>query len=281
MSIGPFYTHLFWVLQRVVEPEFLDTMSFVDGNTTLWFVEKGSVRIEYDDGASQALSGQWLFRRHQQGHQVIAPGTRLLSIKFALRLWDHRPYYPCKKERVFGGNEYPNLLRSARQLQKFCGSSVWKRDINMGLSLDSASRRFRMESAFQSMLSQYVDTMNALNEPSNDYRIDDPRVVEALNIIESHPFRLKFQEKTVSQNVGLSVSQLNRVFRQATGDTVYAYYEQRRRRLAMDLLSQSEYPIKEVAYSLGFSSPAHFSNWFRQRYQLTPSAFRDNLQGSA
>ena len=49
----------------------------------------------------------------------------------------------------------------------------------------------------------------------------------------------------------------------------------RRLELARHMLRETRLPLKEIAFELGFSSPAHFSNWFRGRLQTTPTAFRN------
>lgn len=43
---------------------------------------------------------------------------------------------------------------------------------------------------------------------------------------------------------------------------------------AMNLLSNTDIPIKEISYSLGFSDPANFSIFFKNRTDFTPQHFR-------
>jgi len=46
---------------------------------------------------------------------------------------------------------------------------------------------------------------------------------------------------------------------------------------AKRLLQSSDISIKEIAYQLGFSDHAYFSNFFKNQTELTPSQFRDQL----
>ncbi|MBR5352127.1 MAG: AraC family transcriptional regulator [Bacteroidales bacterium] len=38
------------------------------------------------------------------------------------------------------------------------------------------------------------------------------------------------------------------------------------------MLKDSSMPVSDVAYTLGFESPTHFSRLFKQRFQCSPSA---------
>ncbi len=43
-------------------------------------------------------------------------------------------------------------------------------------------------------------------------------------------------------------------------------------------LAYTRMTVSEVAYSLGFTDPAHFSRLFRKNMGLSPNAFRQNLE---
>jgi len=43
---------------------------------------------------------------------------------------------------------------------------------------------------------------------------------------------------------------------------------------AKTLLSQTDLPIKLIAYKLGFNEPSHFNNFFKKHVNITPAAFR-------
>ncbi|MDE5657328.1 MAG: helix-turn-helix domain-containing protein, partial [Muribaculaceae bacterium] len=46
---------------------------------------------------------------------------------------------------------------------------------------------------------------------------------------------------------------------------------------ARSLLTTTERSISEVAYEVGFSSPAYFSKCYREAYGQTPSELREQL----
>ena len=76
----------------------------------------------------------------------------------------------------------------------------------------------------------------------------------------------------------LSVSHFIRSVRQMIGRTPHQFVMLRRDERAMALLSGQELSVAEVGDVVGYSSPAHFVASFRQRFGVTPGAYRQALQ---
>ncbi|HET8710862.1 MAG TPA: helix-turn-helix transcriptional regulator, partial [Spongiibacteraceae bacterium] len=74
----------------------------------------------------------------------------------------------------------------------------------------------------------------------------------------------------------LSVRQLTRGFRVSRGCSIGEYIAQNRLEHAKRLLAGSA-SVKEVAYSLGFATPANFSTTFRRAMGETPRQFRERV----
>jgi AraC-like DNA-binding protein len=74
--------------------------------------------------------------------------------------------------------------------------------------------------------------------------------------------------------VGLSVSQINRLFLRQFRVSSHGYFERRRQAYAIAALQSSARTVKEVAYELGFSSLPHFSAWAKRRLGHSPRVFR-------
>jgi transcriptional regulator GlxA family with amidase domain len=106
----------------------------------------------------------------------------------------------------------------------------------------------------------------------------DPRVTEAIQLINNLPAERKFDEAQLAQNVGLSVGQLNRLFNQAINQTPKAYAEKLRLDDTLKLLVSSTMPLKELAYTMGFKQQSHFSNWFHKKTGKFPRQFRKEYQ---
>ena len=78
----------------------------------------------------------------------------------------------------------------------------------------------------------------------------------------------------LAAHVGLSVTSLTRGFRSAYGASVFGFLRTERLEKARTLLEAGEMNVTEVAYSVGFSSPAHLTRLFARHFQITPSQFR-------
>ena len=72
----------------------------------------------------------------------------------------------------------------------------------------------------------------------------------------------------------LSPSQVVRSFRAAFGVSPHRYVTGQRVAEAQRLLQTSRLPVTDIAMSLGFASPSHFSETFRRHTGVTPSVFR-------
>lgn len=108
------------------------------------------------------------------------------------------------------------------------------------------------------------------------YGVSDIGVLKALQAMENHlddPLTLP----QISDIVGVSPRQVNRLFQQHLGVSTVSFYAQLRLAKAQTLLRSSLLSIAEVARATGFATNAHFSRQFRLEYGVAPSAYR--LQG--
>lgn len=80
--------------------------------------------------------------------------------------------------------------------------------------------------------------------------------------------------KVLANAAGLSEYHFLRMFKQSTGYTPHQYVINQRVERAKELLKQTDMSITEIAYLLGFSTPAHFTHHFRRKTGLTPTEMR-------
>ncbi len=77
---------------------------------------------------------------------------------------------------------------------------------------------------------------------------------------------------------GICSAHLRRAFKNSTGQTVHEYVSQSRLNRAKSLLSETDLPLKEVSYRVGFSASSTFSAVFRKALGETPSDFRSRTR---
>jgi len=96
------------------------------------------------------------------------------------------------------------------------------------------------------------------------------RVIEFIEENLEHDLRLE----AMAAQVEVSPLYLPRAFKAAVGQSPHQYVLARRIERAKDLLRNTQSPIVEVAFSSGFSSQSHLSNWFLKLVGVSPATYR-------
>ena len=73
-----------------------------------------------------------------------------------------------------------------------------------------------------------------------------------------------------------SQTTLCREFKKYTGKTLVSYINDLKLNYACNLLKNTTFPLWSIANTVGFSSQAHFTRLFKERYGITPLQFRKN-----
>jgi AraC family transcriptional regulator len=81
----------------------------------------------------------------------------------------------------------------------------------------------------------------------------------------------------LSRIAKLSPHRFATAFKASVGIPPHRYVIERRIDLACELLRQSDKPISEIAYAVGFSSQSHLTATLRQTTGVTPRKFRESL----
>lgn len=81
--------------------------------------------------------------------------------------------------------------------------------------------------------------------------------------------------KDYAEQLAVHVNHLNRVLKEATGQTTTALIGNRMAQEAKLLLKQPFGSVAEIADQLGFTDVAHFCTFFKRQTGLTPSDFRE------
>lgn len=92
---------------------------------------------------------------------------------------------------------------------------------------------------------------------------------------DSDPFKLS---ERLAQALHRDYSTLSKTFSQHQGTTIEQYWMQQRVERAKELLSYGDLSVGEIAFDLGYSSTAHFSNQFKKHTGCPPSTYQKRRQ---
>jgi AraC family transcriptional regulator len=81
----------------------------------------------------------------------------------------------------------------------------------------------------------------------------------------------------LAESAGIDPSHFARTFRKSFGCSVGEYVRDLRLQHAAEQLAASKRPLAEVALAVGFYDQSHFTNAFKRRMGLTPSAYRNAM----
>lgn len=88
-------------------------------------------------------------------------------------------------------------------------------------------------------------------------------------------FKSWHKVKDYASEIHISPKHLSQTIKNVTGKVAKAHIQDRLLLEAKRLLLHTEMPIKEIAYSIGFEEPLHFSSFFKKQAGISPSKFRD------
>jgi len=106
----------------------------------------------------------------------------------------------------------------------------------------------------------------------------DPRIARAVALLTDR-FKEPFHLPTLARQCGLSVSRFAHLFRARIGCTAGQFLEQQRLSHAAHMLKLTALNVTEIAAESGFANPFYFTNRFRLRHGVSPTAFRAGLAG--
>ncbi len=104
---------------------------------------------------------------------------------------------------------------------------------------------------------------------------DDGTMREIVDCIkrEMHSPNMKIDD--IARHVGMSRSVLYSKIKNAVGTTPIELVHHLRLKQAQDMLRNSDRPVSDIAYAVGFSDPKYFSKVFRKEVGMSPTDYRN------
>jgi len=108
---------------------------------------------------------------------------------------------------------------------------------------------------------------------SQRYRVSHPGLVTALEAMEANTEEL-VERDVLASAAGLSLRQLERLFRTQMRTSIREHYLRIRLDKAMRLLRETDLSRATISIACGFASTSHFSRSFRKRFTMSPGKIR-------
>jgi len=269
-------TNLLWVYSGAVSLEYQTVPLQVPGqpaHQVAWLVRQGRIAYEGEGRIWRARAGQWMFPVGN-GIARFSCDARLLSLRFQLEWPSQRAVIVLKKTLVTASEKIPRLARAAGHLVRTVRRVHGVADIRFRERLGDLDGHLRVRQAFDRWLLAYAEAMQVLGCSLETIEETEPRIELAARLVRDHPLDQPLREIDLAAQLGMSIRNLNRLYSRAFGHSPHADFETRRISRACTWLAESDRSAKDITYSLGFSSPSHFTRWFRRRSGFLPTAYR-------
>ncbi len=236
----------------------------------LWFVKRGSVSVSHQSGRSVANAGDFMLTKSMAPF-VIECQTDDESI-----------------------HEFFHVIVPAHMFRRFL-----PHEVNTGFATPATGREFSiaeriLQDVFEASgeLSEHLEQLlvdsalaalaEAIQRCANYTQVRqslaEKRFQDVLRFIDIHLSDPKLNAVMVAEACGISLRYLSYLFKQ-NGTSFSTSIWERRLKIASQWLSTTkanEISIAEIAFRVGFKSPAHFSRLFKRIFKQGPREYRSS-----
>lgn len=132
--------------------------------------------------------------------------------------------------------------------------------------------KYKMKSLNEDSVNEKEEMVVQENVAENTDEID--KIKQKIEeIIERHYAEEFFDVNEIMRDFSMSRVQFYQLFKRLYHDTPNNYVRRLRLEKSKTLILENKYTYAEIAYKIGFSSPAYFSKCFKDEYNCTPSEF--------
>jgi AraC-like DNA-binding protein len=224
--------------------------------------------------------GEGIFSIEDRTYKVI-PGSMLLILP---GIWHtYKPVYEIGWHEYwvgFKGDFFSNMIRQNLLSRGHLFFDLGLRD-NIILTFNNIFDEVRTQrplyqlKACAGILSLITEmlTHERRKEQPNYYQ----KIVEkAKYLMESNVYG-NINLSNISEQIGISTSRLNDIFKTYTSMTPYQFYIHIKIHKAEGLLEQENISVKEVALKMGFEDQYYFSRLFKNKTGIAPSVWKKFL----
>jgi len=246
-----------------------------------FYLHQGETTITYRSSRETHGPGQWVFPKMDEGKHRFSDDVRLLAVRFTAKWPSETSLFDRDQTVVFSGKESAGLTRTARRLVHFIErhALLGYRRRGSPVLTGSLSDYIRLQPLFHGWMEAFYLAYNRAGYEPVRFGPVSERMRPCIRYLRHRMLSTPFYERELAEIAGISVSQICKIFVQELGMTPQSYWNNRRLHTAKMELSNTDRSIKEIAFSLGFSSPEHFARWFAKIVGISPRGYRSQGNG--
>jgi AraC-like DNA-binding protein len=124
--------------------------------------------------------------------------------------------------------------------------------------------------AFQKNFVRHIDIKAADVQITS---LDEKLIQKAIKVVEDNMGDADFSVEKFSRELGMSRVHLYKKLLALTGKSPIEFIRTIRLQRAAQLLEKSQLSVSEIAYKVGFNNPKYFSKYFKDQFNILPSAY--------
>ncbi len=224
----------------------------------------------------------WLRRQHARGAHVAAASSGV-SLVADSGLLDGRAATTHWSNFSRFENDYPHVRLKKEFFITQAGTLYCAASIN---SLADVTV-YLIERFFEKTTAHQVERnfSHEIRRTYAEYRyldgqtstFHDEFVLEAQTWIREH-LASDVTVAELAHRLGFSRRTLERRFKNSTGFSVKAWWQERRIMFGKELLEKTDLTVGEIAWRVGYSDPGYFSNLFGRIIEVSPSKYRETVR---
>jgi AraC-like DNA-binding protein len=237
--------------------------------TVLWFVKRGTLSISHQSGSSTVRAGGFAVTRSMVPFTMeCRPDEQALHDVLHLVVPTHifRRFVPGE---INAGFAVPS---GGRELQ--IAERILMDVFDDGDELNKQTEQVLVDSALAVLADGITRFENARQERQS---LSEKRLQDVLRFVEIHLTDPKLNAAMVAEACGISQRYLSHLLRQQPRTSFSSLVWNWRLKTAHEWLSNTrpnDISIAEIAFRIGFKSPAHFSRLFKRAYSMSPREYR-------
>lgn len=249
--------------------------SNANGFYSLWFVEKGSVRIQSKFGALQLKELDWILvppLLHKR--QDFSENALILSLGFEAA-WTNQIPWMQFEQPVLGRASPGNAL--IMQAKKIVAALTIDDPLGhkpLAERKVDAAGLARIQGGLFQLLADLTPMALRHGAVIPSSHAKDSRVDQIVTDLQSQPSIHRLPYARWKKEAGLSRVQIDRLFRAEFGQTPRSQRDHFLLAAIKRHLLTRRASTKETAALFGFSDSSHLCRWFRQHASVSPEQFR-------